>query len=107
MIWLQLASFPHEKKLGIYTLNENAGKRIKKILNEKVPTCKIDLNSDKECTDRLKAISSNSDVFVFSWKCSKHQAYYCIKSNRSADLPFLQPLGKGSASILNELIKLK
>ncbi len=104
-----LDSFSHlkEKKLGIYTLNENAGKRIKKILNEKVPSCKIDLNSDKECTDRLKAISSNSDVFVFSWKCSKHQAYYCIKNNRASDLPFLQPLGKGSASILNELIKLK
>ena len=102
-------SYSHlnNQKIGIYTLNENAGKRIKEIITSKVPSCNINLNSDKECTQRLKALASNSDIFVFSWKSSKHQAFYCIKNNRSKELPFLQPLGKGSASILRELVKNK
>ena len=101
-------SYSHlnNKKIGIYTLNENAGKRITEIISSKVPSCKVDLNSDKECTARLKALASNSDIFVFSWKCSKHQAFYCIQNNRSKELPFLQPLGKGSASILRELVQI-
>ena len=101
-------SYSHlnNKKVGIYTLNENAGKRIREIITSKVPSCNINLNSDKECTQRLKALASNSDIFVFSWKCSKHQAFYCIQNNRSKELPFLQPLGKGSASILRELVKI-
>jgi len=94
------------KKVAIYTLNENAGRRIKNIINDKVPSCNVNVNSDKECTRRLKSLSTNSDIFVFAWKSSKHQAFYCIKENRSSDLPFLLPLGKGSASILNELINL-
>jgi len=102
-------SYSHlsNKKLGIYTLNENAGKRIREIINSKVPSCNVDLNSDKQCTQKLKALASNSDIFVFSWKCSKHQAFYCIQNNRSKELPFLQPLGKGSASILRELLEIK
>ena len=60
-------SYSHlnDKKIGIYTLNENAAKRIREIIVSKVPSCKIDLNSDKECTTRLKALASNSDIFVF------------------------------------------
>ena len=101
-------SYSHinNKKIGISTLNENAAKRIREIIVSKVPSCKIDLNSDKECTTRLKALASNSDIFVFSWKCSKHQAFYCIQNNRSKELPLLQPLGKGSASILRELVQI-
>ena len=75
-------SYSHlnDKKIGIYTLNENAAKRIREIIVSKVPSCKIDLNSDKECTTRLKALASNSDIFVFSWKCSKHQAFIVYRT---------------------------
>ena len=72
--FLKIRIHLNDKKIGIYTLNENAAKRIREIIVSKVPSCKIDLNSDKECTTRLKAIASNSDI-LFSLKYSKHQAF--------------------------------
>lgn len=92
-------------KIGIYTLTEQAGARAASILKGIAPTCEVVLNHDKECTERLRSLSKSADVFVFAWKSSKHQAFYCIKNHRTSTLPLLQPLGKGSSSILNEIIQ--
>lgn len=88
------------KRVSIYTLTEPAGKRAADMLRQTCPGLEVDINSDEVCTDRLAALAKNSDVFIFAWRSSKHQAYYCIKNNRPTTLPLLQPLGKGSASIL-------
>ena len=92
------------KKIAIYTLTEPAGKRAADALKEIAPDSEITLNSDHECTERLSALAKNADIFVFAWKSSKHQAYYCIKNHRPKELPLLQPLGKGSASIIREVL---
>ena len=92
-----------DRKIGIYTLQEKAGIRAKEIINQVYPNLKITINSDKNCTDRLKSLSKNSEILVFAWKSSKHQAFYCIKENRNDNLKLLQPLGKGSASIVSEV----
>jgi F0F1-type ATP synthase delta subunit len=91
------------KTIGIYTLTEQAGRRAVERIKEIAPDCVITLNSDHVCTDSLKSLAKSVDIFIFVWRSSKHQAFYCIKNNRSPDLPFLQPPGKGSASIIREI----
>jgi len=45
-------------------------------------------------------VEQEADVFVFAWRSSKHQAYYCVKENRG-DRPLSMPAGKGAASIVH------
>lgn len=92
-----------EKKIGIYTLTEQAGVRAAKIIRDISPTCNVVLNKDTECTERLSSLASSADIFIFAWKSSKHQAFYCVKKHRPSDMPFLQPIGKGSSSIIKEI----
>ena len=92
-------------RIGIYTLTESAGQRAKQVLLEIAPDCQVDLNKDHDCTERLAALAKSADIFVFAWKSSKHQAFYCVKDNRPDELPLLQPLGKGSTSIIREVLE--
>ncbi len=92
--------FLENKKIGIYTLTEQAGQRASQILSKFCPSVLIELNHDKVCSNKLSNLAKSSDIFVFAWKSSKHQAFYCIKDNRPSDSPLLQPLGKGSSSIV-------
>jgi hypothetical protein len=85
--------------IGIYTLTETAAIRARQFLRNLLPNAQVEINSDMASTDRLKHLASNSDIFVFAWKSSKHQAYYAVKDARGARETLL-PLGKGSASIL-------
>jgi hypothetical protein len=85
--------------IGIYTLTETAAIRARQFLRNLLPNARVEINSDLASTDRLKHLASSSDIFVFAWKSSKHQAYYAAKDARG-DRETLLPLGKGSASIL-------
>jgi len=82
---------------------EGAGKRAKEILNELLPNARVETNKDGVATSRLTALAKNADIFVFSWKASKHQAYYCVKDARS-DRDIIMPSGKGTASIVREVV---
>ena len=94
------------KSVGICTLSESAGKRVVDLINKEIPSCKITLNSDKECTRSLESLSKNADIFIFAWKSSKHPAFDCIQKYRQKDLPLLFASGKGSASIIEKLTEL-
>ncbi len=85
--------------IGIYTLTETAAIRARQFLRKLLPNARVEINADMASTDRLKHLASSSDIFVFAWKSSKHQAYYAAKDARG-DRETLLPLGKGSASIL-------
>ena len=85
--------------IGIYTLTETAAIRARQFLRNLLPNSRVEINSDMASTDRLRHLASSSDIFVFAWKSSKHQAYYAAKDARG-DRETLLPLGKGSASIL-------
>tara|TARA_Y100000588_G_scaffold324439_1_gene357587 strand:- start:1315 stop:3036 length:1722 start_codon:yes stop_codon:yes gene_type:complete len=93
------------KRIAIYTLTEPAGKRARDTLRELAPESEIILNSDHDCSRGLSALAKSADIFVFAWKSSKHQAFYCVKDHRPKELPLLQPLGKGSASIIREVLE--
>jgi hypothetical protein len=89
--------------IGIYTMTESAGQRAKHILQKLLPAARIELNGDSVATDRLKHLARNADVFVFAWKSSKHQAYYCAKEARGHRTLHL-PTGKGTASIVRTVL---
>lgn len=92
------------KKVGIYTLEEPAGQRAASLLGTRCPTVSVELNHDHECTNRLINLARSADIFVFAWKSSKHQAYYCVKNNRNSAHPMIQARGKGTSSILRAVL---
>lgn len=87
------------KTIGIYTLAESAGARAKTALEELFPGCKVVVNSDLVATAQLTNLAKTADVFVFAWKSSSHQAFYCVKDALGGNAPIYAP-GKGTASIL-------
>jgi hypothetical protein len=87
------------KTIGIYTLAESAGVRAKQALEAMFPGCTVELNSDLVCTERLTSLAKAADLFVFAWKSSSHQAFYCVKDSMRNSEP-VWASGKGTASIL-------
>ena len=97
-------SFLENKTLAIYTLVDGVGSRVTNFIKSRISSCNITINSNHECTHQLKALAANSDFFVFAWKASKHQAFFCITNERKQD-ELIRPLGKGSSSIIRSLIE--
>jgi len=93
------------RKLAIYSLDSSAAERAATFLKESCETLEIEINSDHTCTKTLSHLSKTADVFVFAWKCSKHQAYYCIKKHRDRSNPIVQPSGKGASSIIRAVLE--
>lgn len=93
------------KRVGIYTLAETAGQRAATVLQKICPTVRVDLNSDHECTKALISLARSADLFVFAWKSSKHQAFYCVKDHRDTGNPMIQAQGKGTSSILRAVLE--
>ena len=90
--------------IGIYTLMEGAGQRAKSILKKYFPDARVETNKDHEATDGLKWLAKSADIFVFAWKSSKHQAYFCVKTARG-EKEIIMPLGKGAASIVRSVLE--
>lgn len=91
------------KTIGIYTLAEAAGSRAKRALEELFPGCKVAVNSDLVATTQLTNLAKTADLFVFAWKSSSHQAFYCVKDALAGKEPIWAP-GKGTASILRAVL---
>jgi hypothetical protein len=90
--------------IGIYTLMEGAGQRAKNILERYFPAARVETNKDHAATDRLASLAKNADIFIFAWKSSKHQAYFCVKDARGTKEVIL-PSGKGTASIVKSALQ--
>ena len=91
------------KTIGIYTLAVAAGGRAKTALEELFPRCKVVVNSDLVATQQLTSLAQAADLFVFAWKSSSHQAFYCVKDALGGREPIWAP-GKGTASILRAVL---
>lgn len=92
-----------DKRLAIYTLVEQVAIQAKIRLEKFYPGLHVDLNNDHEATDKLVNLAKSADIFIFAWRASKHQAFYCIQNNRSKSAITLYPKGTGSASIIREV----
>ncbi len=91
------------KVIGIYTLAESAGARAKQALESMFPGCVVEINSDLVCTARLSSLATAADLFVFAWKSSSHQAFFCVKDAVTKAEP-IWASGKGTASILRAVL---
>jgi hypothetical protein len=108
LAWLRQLGTPLEatglpnlagRRIGIYTLAEAAGARAKAALEAMYPGCRVEVNSDLVCTAQLASLAQAADLFVFAWKSSSHQAFYCVKDAMAPREP-VWAAGKGTASIL-------
>lgn len=90
------------KKIGIYTLTETAGKRAAQMIEKIVPTVNVTVNSHHAGSDQLRALSENADFFVISWLSAKHAATDFIRQHRSAE-NIIYAQGKGASSIIRSL----
>ncbi|RYG89399.1 MAG: hypothetical protein EON59_01510 [Alphaproteobacteria bacterium] len=88
------------KLIGIYTLTETAGARAKAVLLTLFPGVRIEVNSDKVKTPSLSNLARTADIFVFAWRSSSHQAFFCVKDALAGRDP-TYAAGKGTASIVN------
>ncbi|TCM76756.1 protein DpdD [Rhizobium sp. BK068] len=91
------------KTIGIYTLAEAAGSRAKLALESLFPGSKVIVNSDLVATNQLTNLAKTADLFVFAWKSSSHQAFYCVKDALAGKEPIWAP-GKGTASLLRAVL---
>lgn len=91
------------KIIGIYTLAEAAGARAKAALEALFPGCEVVVNSDLVATAQLTSLAKAADMFVFAWKSSSHQAFYCVKDALAGKEP-IWAAGKGTASILRAVL---
>lgn len=91
------------KLIAIYTLAEAAARRAKAALMEMFPGVRVETNADTVATARLTSLAKAADIFVFAWKSSSHQAYYCVKDAMGAREPVMVA-GKGTASLLRAVL---
>ena len=90
--------------VAIYTLTEPAGVRAKQILERRSPNCHVQVNCDKVGSDRLRHLAQSADIFIMVISSAKHAATHFIEANRGKK-PILRPAGKGTSSILSELVR--
>ncbi|MGP0082948.1 MAG: protein DpdD [Steroidobacteraceae bacterium] len=88
------------KTVGIYTLTNAAGGRAKSVLKQLFPLCTVEVNSDTVCTSSLTNLARTADIFVFAWRSSSHQAFFCVKDALGGRDP-VYAAGKGTASLVN------
>jgi hypothetical protein len=93
------------KLIGIYTLTEAAAQRARATLLEMFPRVRVETNADQVASARLISLAKAADIFVFAWKSSSHQAYYCVKDAMKPREPIL-PTGKGTASLVRAVLDL-
>lgn len=89
--------------IGIYTLQESVVTHLRAAVQQEFPGASVSFNHDHVATPALAHMARDCSVLVFAWRCSKHQAFYCVQKERPSGLPLLRPQGRGSASIMREL----
>lgn len=91
-----------DKTLGIYTLTESAGRRVKSFLDERYPTAKINLSHDKHGGSRLHQIAQAADYFLVVSRSASHAATGIIEQHIPTER-LIYPQGKGSSSMIRDL----
>jgi len=89
--------------IAIYTLTESAGERAKMLIEKIYSPKRVEVNTDKGGTEKLKALARNSDIFIMVTSSAKHAATKFIQNHRDRTKPLLYPAGKGSSSIISSL----
>jgi hypothetical protein len=91
------------KYVGIYTLNESAGRRAEKEIRSRVNDVDVRRSNAHQSTESLVAMSKNSDVMVVVTRQATHAATDAITSNLGPETELVRPKGGGTRSIIAEL----
>jgi len=92
------------KKIGIYTLIEEAGRRAADLILCDAPNADVRTFSEHVAEERMVDWARRADVFVVCIQAAKHAAVNAIQAARG-DRTTLEPRGKGSSSIIAELVR--
>ncbi|MFC1911516.1 hypothetical protein ACFLXM_02460, partial [Chloroflexota bacterium] len=90
--------------LGVYTLMQSTGARVRDILAQRSPGCVVELSHDKVGNSKLRDLARNADIFIIATRRAKHAATDFIEMNRKGK-PILWPTGNGTSSMLRVLIQ--
>ena len=91
---------PEGYEIGVYTLMESIGNRVKVCLERTFPGVLVEVNASRVSTDGLTSLARRADLFVLGWRSAKHAATDAITAARPGTLPTIFPAGKGSSSML-------
>lgn len=86
--------------LVLYSLDTEAARRASVLLRDLYPAVRVQSSADEVCTKRLQGLAQSADVFVFAWKSSKHQAYFCVKNAMRQELRLAMATGAGTTSLV-------
>ena len=87
------------KRIGIYSLMENATRQAKEALQAVTDDVNVDCNADHVGTRRLQVLAESSDLVVIAWGAAKHAATEYIRERRG-NLPLVYARGNGVSSLL-------
>ncbi len=94
-----LASRLRGKSIAIYSLVEGASRQAKVALQAISGDIDVQCSADQGGTAQLRALATNSDLFVVAWAAAKHAATDFIRTHRG-DRPLVYAEGKGVSSLL-------
>lgn len=92
------------KKIGIYTLMEQAGRRAAELILRDAPNADVRTFSEHVAEERMVDWARRADVFVVCIQAAKHAAVNAIQAARG-ERATLEPRGKGCSSIIAELVR--
>ncbi|WP_433082367.1 protein DpdD [Dactylosporangium sp. CA-052675] len=88
--------------IALYSLEQTALARAKKLLQQRHPGLTFQSLSDHVATDALKTAAKAADLFVIADRAAKHAATDAIKTERR-DRPTEYAAGKGSTSLIESV----
>lgn len=94
-----LAARLRGKKVAIYSLVEAASRQAKVAIEALSDGVEVHCSADHGGTAQLRALATNSDLFVITWAAAKHAATDFIRAHRG-DRPLVYAEGKGVSSLL-------
>ena len=90
--------------LAVYTLMRSSGLRIRHILAQRSPDCKVELSHELVGSPKLRDLARNADVVIVATRSAKHAVTSFIDKHRKGK-PTLRPIGRGTSSILSALVQ--
>jgi hypothetical protein len=91
--------------IGIYSLTEKAAERAGRMVERVFQARRVETNSDKVATDRLRSLAGKADILVVATGSAKHAATDAIQAVRGNSRPTLYPSGRGCSSIVRALLE--
>jgi hypothetical protein len=88
--------------VAIYTLTESAGRQAANVLNELVPSVRVEVSHDKVASGALRHMAQQADIFVLVTASAKHAATGVIQQERRDKL-ILYANGRGFSSIMRAI----